>query len=760
MTGGVRVLHVDDEAGFAELTATRLERISEDIAVDPVTDARTGLAKLADGDYDCVVSDYDMPGMNGIEFLDAVRERSPEMPFVLFTGEGSEAVASDAISAGVTDYIPKEPGTEQYTLLANRIENAVDRYRAKAQFDAERRRFRLLFEQLSQPAVEVELTGSESLVSQVNPAFESVFGFDADEIVGEPLDDYIVPEDRRSEARAINERVRTEQRAFSEEVTRLTADGERDFLLQNAGYEDGSGGFAVYTDVTERNERERKLEELQRVTRELMQVDDKAEIARIAVDTARDVLGLEWSFVHDVDDGELSPLCLTEAVRESIDFEPSYPRDGGSPQAQLLWEIYEAGETRVYDDIVAETDVEQSSVGSAIVAALGDHGLFLTTTDRTGTFDRDDVWFFEILATSVEAALDGRAYERRLERRTDLFGQAQEIADLGAWEIDFRNDEEWGTDAVAEVLGLPADADTTVEEGIEQFHPEDRSTLREAYEAAVEDGEPFDLELRVVVDGETRWVRVRTRPQAQDGDVVRVRGTLQDVTERTERQRQLERQNDRLDQFASVVSHDLRNPLSVAEGRLQLAREEFDSDHLDAVERSHDRMSELIDQLLTLARQGDEVSDVAPVDLATTARRCWGAVETADARIEVETDRTIRADEPRLRQLFENLFRNAVEHGSTGNRTEADDHDDPGVTVTVGDCEDGFYVADDGPGIPPEERDQVFEPGYSSMADGTGFGLSIVAEIAEAHGWSVRVADDVDGATGARFEFTGVARPE
>jgi signal transduction histidine kinase len=68
--------------------------------------------------------------------------------------------------------------------------------------------------------------------------------------------------------------------------------------------------------------------------------------------------------------------------------------------------------------------------------------------------------------------------------------------------------------------------------------------------------------------------------------------------------------------------------------------------------------------------------------------------------------------------------------------------------------EDGFYVADDGRGIPEEERERVFEPGYSTAADGTGFGLSIVEQIIEQHGCEIRVAESDAG--GARFEITGV----
>jgi DNA-binding NtrC family response regulator len=122
----IRVLHVDDEPEFAELVASYLERSERRLSVETATSASEGFDRLADTRFDCVVSDYDMPGRSGIEFLEAVQDEHPDLPFILYTGKGSEDVASEAISAGVTDYLQKRPGPDQYTLLANRIRNAVE----------------------------------------------------------------------------------------------------------------------------------------------------------------------------------------------------------------------------------------------------------------------------------------------------------------------------------------------------------------------------------------------------------------------------------------------------------------------------------------------------------------------------------------------------------------------------------------------------------------------------------------------------------
>ncbi|TKX80713.1 ATP-binding protein [Halorubrum sp. SD626R] len=225
--------------------------------------------------------------------------------------------------------------------------------------------------------------------------------------------------------------------------------------------------------------------------------------------------------------------------------------------------------------------------------------------------------------------------------------------------------------------------------------------------------------------------------------------------ERRRAAERLERERDRLDEFASVVSHDLRNPLSTARGRVDLLADEVDSDHVDPVQRALSRMETLIENVLMLARDGGGVDETSRVELVAHAEDAWKTTASRGGTLHTAADAfELRADEQRLRQLLENLFRNAVDHGTADGRGES-----AGVAVTVGPLADGggFYVADDGPGIPEDERDRVFESGYTTTSDGTGFGLDIVSEIAGGHGWEVAVTDSDDG--GARFEFTGVDRP-
>jgi PAS domain S-box-containing protein len=458
---------------------------------------------------------------------------------------------------------------------------------------------------------------------------------------------------------------------------------------------------------------------------------------------------------------------------------------------------------------------------------------------------------------SVRDVTERRHYQAELELQERRFRYLEAVADIGYWELDARSEATpvvTASDGVYHLHDLQPEAEFDLEEGIEFYHPDDRPRIREAVKRAVSEGEPYDLEARLITaSGRKRSVHAVGEPVVNDGEIELVRGVIQDITaqreletrleevyeritdafyaldeefrfthvndrteelmrasadellgnsvwemfpeaaesdliwnafhaamdeqipqsfdiyydplefhaeatvypsesglsvffrdvgEQKEYERQLERQYKRLDEFTSVVSHDLRNPLSVAQGRLELALEECDSEHLDSVHRALERMDTLIHDLLMLAREGKKLGTIQTVDLACLAERCWQNIANAEATLAIESERDIRADTTRLQQLLDNLIRNAVEHGG----------DD--VTVTIGELDDGFYVEDDGPGISEGDRDEVFEAGYSTSKEGTGFGLSIVKQVADAHGWEIRL--EAGSAGGARFEITGV----
>ncbi|KAB7513944.1 PAS domain S-box protein [Halosegnis rubeus] len=704
----IRVLHVDDEPEFGDMVAEFLEREDAQLDVTSVTSAAAGIERLDGAQFDCVVSDYDMPDQNGLQFFESVRDSHPDLPFILFTGKGSEDVASDAISAGVDDYLQKQGGTGQYTLLAHRITNAVAQYRSKQEIEASQERLSLFFEQ--SPLGALEWTESFD-VARMNEKAEEILGFTEEELVGSSWR-RLIPESEQDGVAELFAEMLTESKAYDIEQETLTSDGERIRCeWHHRVVRDELGDvitiFSKFQNVSQRVKREKELAEERAFTEQ-------------ALDTLEDVF-----YVVETD----GTLTRWNERLGAVTGHSDVTLDGKDIRTLFAEDDHD----RISGAIEEAIETGTATVEARLLTAAGEEVSYELTgkrlTDPHGEF--------------VGIVGIGRDLSERKERKAeiqfarDLLDQTERIADVGGWEIETATDEVFWTENLFDMLGVDYGQAPPLGEALDVYLEEDRQRVANAIETAVAAAESFDVEARFERhDGELRWFRIQGKPVLQDGEVVRLRGAVQDITDHKQREKQLE-------QFASIVSHDLRNPLNVAEGRLELAREECDSEHLPSVAQAHERMRDLIADLLELARGDERVSAMELVDLGELAGQCWNAVETGDATLVNEAETHFHADQSQLRQLLENLIRNAVEHGG----------DD--VTITIGDQPDGFYVADDGQGIPPEDREQVFEPGYSTSTEGTGFGLSIIRQITEAHGWTVSLDTSTDG--GIRFDVTGVA---
>jgi signal transduction histidine kinase len=286
--------------------------------------------------------------------------------------------------------------------------------------------------------------------------------------------------------------------------------------------------------------------------------------------------------------------------------------------------------------------------------------------------------------------------------------------------------------------GLEGPPDSVGENYLEACEAADEDSFANTAAAgigAVLDGErdSFRLEYPCHSPDEKRWFLLYTG-RVDLPDAAALVAHL-DITTRKVSEVTVQRRNQELETLASILSHDLRNPLSVAQGWAELIDAD-DEEALTELQNALDRMEEIIDDALTFVRAGRELDERTRVDLETLAESAWGNVRTRQATLVVEDSMTFRCVPSLLENVFENLFRNAVEHG------------DIDVTVRVGTTEDGFYIEDDGPGIPAEDRGKIFEFGYTS-SEGTGLGLAIVQTIVRAHGWEISAESADNG--GARF---------
>jgi PAS domain S-box-containing protein len=320
----------------------------------------------------------------------------------------------------------------------------------------------------------------------------------------------------------------------------------------------------------------------------------------------------------------------------------------------------------------------------------------------------------------------------------------------------------WGwNDRLAEVTGY-SHADLANMQPAAFVSEADREALQ-AYVRETSDQGAATVEARLLTaDGETiPYEFYSDLLRDDDGEPLARVGVGRDISDRRSYERELEARNKRLDRFTALVAHDLRNPLGAAKGWLELFRESGDAADIGRLADALDRLDRTMDELLSLGRSDEAVAETEQVGVGTVATTALEAIDAGPTLV-VEDPPRVSADRGLLRRLLVNLLQNSAEHGTPAagepdrhvpvDRGDAAD-DEPPITVRVGELDrtDGFFVADNGLGIPDDEAEQVFDPGYTTADAGTGFGLRVVSEVADAHDWEFAVQESAAG--GARFEF-------
>ncbi|MDZ7687391.1 MAG: PAS domain S-box protein [Halobacteriales archaeon] len=461
MGGTVNVLHVEDEADIVDLTRMYLERKEGDgFVIKPVGDASEGVERLSEDEFDCVVSDYDLPGMNGIEFLEKVREEYPDLPFILFTGKGSEEIASEAISAGVTDYLQKG-GSEKYEILANRIQNYVERRRAQR----ERRR---QIEAIETAQEGISILDEEGRFVNVNEAYADLYGYEPEEMVGKHWGLVYRDEDIRHVEEEILPEVE-DRGSWKGETTGLRSDSSTFVEEHTLAVTDEGGLVCTVRDITDEKKRERRFEAIFNNT---------------------------YTFVGLLEtDG-----TLLEANQTALSF-------GGLERKDVVGE-------RIWDTYWFQIDGARETAREAVEHAR-DGELFRDEVRVQGS-NREVVIDFTVRPVTDEAGdvtllvpegrdiTERKRYVRRLETLIDnLPGMVYRCRNEPGWSMENVRGE------VEKVTGYSRSALEESEDiyGKEVIHPDDRDEVWEAVQEAVGEGDIFEITYRIVTrDGDTKWV--------------------------------------------------------------------------------------------------------------------------------------------------------------------------------------------------------------------------------------------------------------
>lgn len=506
----IRVLHVDDDPDLADLATTFLEREDDRFNTETATSASEGLNRLPEREFDCIISDHDMPGQSGIEFLEAVREDYPDLPFILYTGKGSEEVASEAISKEVTDYLQKGSSTEQYELLANRVRNAVEQYRSIQEAKQTRRRLRNLAESTTHCVWMFDRDWEELLFIS---GYEEVWNRPTEAIRDNPQDflEGIHQADRDFVRDAMEQMSNGEPIDIEYRIRR--GNGERGWVwVQGEPVFDDDGrvksvvGFT--RDITDRKQRQRELERYVRI------------VENLPVGVFRTTPDGEFIDVNE----QYVSLLDAESESDLADFD-----------AQKFWASQDDRETLLrqleQEGVVEDREIE--------VETLDGESKWVDTTIR-------------ITEESGNRYLDGIAHDiteqrerrRRFEQAETMFENAQDSLFL----IDVSEEltVERVNPAYEEATGLSNDA-LSGQTPRDILGDEQGAEVEQKYRECVEQRTTLEYEETLSIDGDQSYWESRIAPVAIDGEVEKIVGATRNITDRKERERELRQTTARLE---------------------------------------------------------------------------------------------------------------------------------------------------------------------------------------------------------------------
>jgi|AntDeeMetagen192_2_1112575.scaffolds.fasta_scaffold04748_2 PAS domain S-box-containing protein len=403
----ITVLLVDDDPDLGAVTSMHLER-QDDAFETQFTDSAAEALDFLDGDVDCIVSDYEMPERDGLDLLREVREYDATLPFVLFTGRGSEEIASEAISAGVTDYLQKGSGTDQYAVLANRIRNAVAHRRSVEAAAETKSRYQTLVE--SSPNA-ILVHDGEAIRYANDRLVELASAADAAEVYSCDPFTLIHPDDRERLAERV-ERVLQDRESADWLSWRFRRfDGEVRTVESRAApvvFEGVRASQVVLRDVTDRYCREQRLEALHDATRRLLTAGDRGTVADIALDAVEDVFDESVAVVweYDPERGCLAPLAATENAARIAEKEGIEAGVTPLPDWCVEMAVFESGDPRVVEDYADREDAVSDAFATIFMHPLGDYGLLAIGSTSSRTFDDAERDLVGILARSVAATFD------------------------------------------------------------------------------------------------------------------------------------------------------------------------------------------------------------------------------------------------------------------------------------------------------------------------------------------------------------------
>ena len=721
MTEKIRALYVDDESTLLELCKMFLER-SGDFTVTIATNAPEAIQILGQERFDAIVSDYQMPEMDGIDFLKQVRATDKSIPFIIFTGKGREEIAVEAFENGADFYIRKggEPKA-QFAELSHKTKKAVEVRRAEEDLRRSNERYQMVFENTGTAMVVIE---EDTTISMANTEFAHITGMPREQIVGKMRwTQFVVKEDlERMLAQHAIRRKNGEAALKHYEFRANRPDGDIRNISMNIEIIPGTKkSIASLLDITEYKKSELALRESEERFRSLFESTlDMIQIIR--PDGSFLHVNPAWKKILGYSDDDIRTMSVfdifhPDSLRHcSIKFHELL---GGSAEALNIEAQFLTKDKKT---ISVEGNCSPKLKDGTVVSI---RGIFHNVTERKRAEDalRESEEQYRTLAANLPEIVY-RVYLKEHGRMQ--FFNDQVTALTGYRESELTQ----GTICSIEPL----------------IHPDDRERVVAAVEKAITERGIFAVEYRLLhKDGSIRSFNERGRIiYGDDNEPLYIDGIIHDITEQKALHDVVSLANKKLNLLASITRHDIINQLSALNGYLELSRDLLhDPEKLEPFITKQQNIARTIEAQIRFTKDYQDLGVKAP-EWQNVHDSVARAQESLSLRgITVETDRPtleVFAD-PLITKVFYNLMDNAVRHGGKQIKT---------IRFSGAECGDDYCIIceDDGIGIPAQEKEKIFERGYRKN---TGLGLFLSQEILSITG--ITITENGIPGKGARFEI-------
>jgi PAS domain S-box-containing protein len=732
----ISVLYVDDEATLLDVAKIYLDRTGE-FCVTTALSGPSALALLATRQFDAVISDYQMPEMDGIELLKRVRAAFPMLPFIIFTGKGREEIAIEAFENGADFYLQKGGAPKpQFKELAQKIKSAVGKRQAEDALLQSEEQFRALFDNANDAIFlqEIDADGTFGRYIRVNEVACSRLGYTRDELLA--MSPGLIESNEHPHLIFGNSKKPERNGKTTFEAIHRRKDGSEfpvEVSTQIFELQSRKVALSIARDITERKRAELTI---QQTGERLDAIINGSSIPQFVIDQYHNVV--YWNKALE----QCSGIKAADVI--------------GTNKS---WRAFYNSERPVIADLLIDNDTEKIDEwykGKCHPSRYID-GAF-EATDFFPHLGKNGTWMH---FTAVAIRDNTGAIIGAIETLEDVTGRKQAENALRESEERYRNIVEdqtefvcrfapdgthvFANDAFCRYFGKTRD-NTIGKKFIPEVPAEDWERIRNHFQSLTRDHPVDEISHRIIMpDGQVRWQRWSDRAIFDDdGRIIEYQSVGRDNTDLKKAEEAVKLANQKLQLLASITRHDIMNQLTALKAYLDIAEDnESDPEKRDIIDKEQ-RIAATIEEQILFTRDYQKMGINAPAwqNVSESLLRSSRSLPMQNVKIEIgRPDLEIFAD-PLFEKVFYNLIDNSLRYGG--------EHMDT-IRFSCKENEKGLVCSyeDSGIGIPPSDKPHVFERGFGHQS---GLGMFLSREILTITG--LTIIENGEFGKGARFEIT------